>query len=133
MDDRARAILDEARETLHRVRNVRVEHRDHPGEYWSRPKPEPEPAPVHRTTDAETARWEAHIDDRISAAINQHVEISREIMAQALASERKRHRAEVEKLDLRLSALLAEVTERQTIDTAAIIDLPMLPRSQRRA
>ena len=48
MDDRARAILDEAYETLHRVRNVTVERRDisQPDvlESWRAGMPEKEPA-----------------------------------------------------------------------------------------
>jgi hypothetical protein len=136
MDERARKIFDEAYATLDRVRDVRVEHRSHhndPLTRWAAGMPKkPEPEPVHqtRTTDAEVQRWERHISDQIAAAINQHRDIWREVMAQALANERKLHRAEIAKLDLRLSALLAELSKKQSIDTAAIIDLPMLPRSR---
>ena len=74
MDEHARAILAEARETLHRIRDIRVEHRDHGAEYWSRPEPERDDGYnrtiKHRTTDAETTlRWQKWIDDRIVAAV----------------------------------------------------------------
>ena len=35
MDDRARAILDEAREALERLADIKVERRDQSADYWS--------------------------------------------------------------------------------------------------
>ena len=101
--DEARAVLAEARENVERLADMEVGHRSHgpdPLTQWrhNMPEPEPRPTPVRRTTDAEALRWQNYIDGQIAAAINRHTEVWREVMAQALASERKRHRAEVEKL-----------------------------------
>ena len=60
MDDRARAILDEAYETLHRVRNVTVERRDisQPDvlELWRAGMPEKEPEKEPAMTAGKIAR-----------------------------------------------------------------------------
>jgi hypothetical protein len=65
MDERAREILDQARETLHRVRDVRVEHRDHGADYWSRPTPAPAPTPQPRSPTS--AEIEALVDSKLAA------------------------------------------------------------------
>ncbi|MGO4506021.1 hypothetical protein AB4Z51_03305 [Bradyrhizobium sp. 2TAF36] len=106
------------------------------------PKPAPEPAARARTlTDAEASRWQSYIDGKISAALAEHTELHREVLAAAIAHERKLHRAEVEKLrdehDLRLSALL-QATEKLERglggDRAAdVIDMPNPLRGARRA
>jgi hypothetical protein len=138
--DEAKAILDEARETLERTAHITVERRDHSAEYWSRPEPKPDPVSVQRrTTDAEAARWQNYIDGKIADAINRHAEIWREVIAQALASERQRHRCEIGKLDLRLSGLLAEVTKRQAIEAAErgehgdVVEVPQFLERRRHA
>ena len=97
MDAEARrAILDQARETLHRIRDVKVERRDHSGEYWKRPTPAPAPEPVRRTlTDSETLRWQKWIDDRIVAAVVGYHEskqmrpVTREVLRGLVAELRK--------------------------------------------
>jgi hypothetical protein len=123
----------ESLEALERTASIKVEYRDHDDDgmlsRWSRTMP-PKPAPPT------VEEVEAIVADRVSAAISEHNDVWREVIAQALASERQRHRGVVEQLDLRLSALLSEVTKRQTVEAEprdGIIDLPMLPRSARRA
>ena len=140
------AILDQARATLHRVRDVRVERRDHGAEYWERPEPAPAPAPQpHQPTVAEiealrSQDWARFVDGRITATIAAHDELWRDVHGAVIAEERKRWRTEVEKLrsehDLRISALLSEVEklQRGIGDRSEVIDLPALPmRSARRA
>jgi Zn-dependent protease with chaperone function len=139
MDANAKKVFADAYATLDRVAHVEVEprnHHDDPLTRWAAGMPkQPEPTPVSQArtlTDAEVSRWQAYVSDQIAAAIKQHAEVWREVMARALASERQRHRAEIAKLDLRISASLAEVSKRQAVD-AAIIDLPKLPLRGRRA
>jgi hypothetical protein len=139
-DEIRKAAFAEAKaqsyETLDRVRDIEVTLRAYHDDdgmltSWSRNMP-PKPKPVPPPTIAEI---EALVDGKISAAINQHKEIWRDVLAQALASERQRHRAEVEKLrsehDLRIAALLqaTEKLERGLSGdrSAEVIDLPALP------
>jgi hypothetical protein len=116
------------------------------------PKPEPErherqASPNERLTDAEAARWRAGIE----ASIHRHMEsVAAEVAKQLTAAdvermilgyfrnptvldqqgkfvsdERKLWRAEIEKLDLRLSALLSELSKRQTVlESSDIVPLP---------
>jgi hypothetical protein len=135
--DEARAILAEARETLEQTADIEVGHRSHGPDAlqsWRRGMPKPESSSHNeniqrrKLTDAESLRiskqWQAYIDDRIAATL----EPLRAAIGVVVAQERQAHGAEIEKLDLRLSALLAEVTKRQTIAEAAgeVIDLPAL-------
>jgi hypothetical protein len=79
MDDRARAILDQARETLHRVRDVRVEHRSHDDDalqQWRAGMPTERPTTL------------ADIDRKIA----EHREVWLEVHGRVIASERHRHR-----------------------------------------
>jgi hypothetical protein len=101
---------------------VEVEARDDDDDAlvsWHRNMPQPEPArherhaSRERLTDSESQRWQAYIESRIAAAIKQHGEIWREITAQAIAHERQLFRAELAKVDLRLSALIGELTKRR--------------------
>jgi hypothetical protein len=98
MDDRARAILDQARETLERTADIKVEHRDHAADYWQRPTPEPATQKAvndRLLTDAETLRWQRWIDDRIVAAVVGYHEsqqmrpITREVLKGLVAEIRK--------------------------------------------
>src|SRR5260370_14806955 len=93
MDDRARAILDEARETLHRVRNVEVQYRDHDDDAllkWRSGMPTERPVTL------------ADVEQKIA---EQRV-ITREVMAAAIAHERKARRAEMNELHTVLRDLL---------------------------
>jgi hypothetical protein len=93
MNERAQAILDEARATLARTAHIEVEHRVHRTDGLltehsvNMPKQEvlppqrslavaaPDAAPPPPTlTDAETLRWKNWIDDRIVAGIVAHHE-----------------------------------------------------------
>ena len=139
MDDRARAIMDQARETLHRVRDVKVEHRsDHDDALtgWRRGMP-----PAERSVT---------LDD-VDARIAEEREISDELHGRLLSSERRRHRealaAEIAKLEQRHHSEMRELREvlrdlLRSTDAlersfsrggAEVIDLPVLPlRGQRR-
>lgn len=83
----------------------------------------------------------ADVEAIVDEKINRHTEIWRDVMGQVIAHERKRHRAEVEKLrsehDLRIGGLLKSVEKlkRGTCDRGEVIDLPALPipRSRRYA
>ena len=58
------------------------------------------------------------VEQKIAAPLAAHDALWRDVHRAVIAEERKRRRAEIAKLDLRLSALLAEVTKRQTVDAA---------------
>ena len=135
-------ILAQARETLARTAHIKVEARsydDDPLTRWAAGMPKkPEPAPISQArtlTDAETARWQAYVSDEIKRALAEYTELHREVLGAALAHDRKLHRAEVEKLDLRLSGLLAGITIEKAAERreADIIDLPNALRSVRHA
>ena len=129
--DEARAILNQARETLEQTADIKVERREY-REQWQRPGSEPEPV-QRKLTDAVSARLMTEIDRRIAAAkaeveqtIGEHRAATAEWIrasAQAIVLERK-HRDEH---DLRISALLAEVEKMQRGLDAKVIDLPALP------
>jgi hypothetical protein len=135
--DRARAESCEILERLERnAAAVEVEARDDSDDAlvsWSRGMPQPEPerrerrASSEKLTDSESARWQRYIDGAITAANAQRDKLWREVLGAVVAEVRKQMRAEIAgelaKLDLRLSALLAEVTKRQ-IESAAVFQLP---------
>jgi hypothetical protein len=148
MDDRARAILDEARETLHRVRNVTVERRDSSAEYWQRPEPAPEPGPQPRqpsVAEIEMLRsqdWTRFVDGRINAAFEARAwrdDARQDAIGGALSEIRKQLRAEFqEQLGQLRADLVIEKAHGSKLDSVSpiseVIDLPALPlRSQRRA
>ena len=150
IDSEARAIFDRARLMLNpeacretiaveKAAQPRVHRDDGYSCDWaaSMLKAEPERPSSHHgktgqnLTNSETARWQAYVSEQIADAINRHAELHREVLGAALAHERKLHRAEVERLDLRLSALLAEVIKKQAVADGGVVKLPMLPlRSQ---
>ena len=90
------------------------------------PKPEPPPLPSRTFTDAEIATMLADLPRALTPA-----EIKRMIddaitdpdrldaHGKIISDERKRWRAEIAKLELRLDALTHEITKRQTIEAAA--------------
>jgi hypothetical protein len=140
MDANAKKVFAEAYATLDRVAHIEVEprsHHDDPLTRWAVGMPkQPEPTPVSQArtlTDAETARWQAYVSDEIKRALAEYTELHREVLGAALAHERKLRRAEVEQLDLRLSALLGEVTKKQAVADGGVVELPALPlRASRR-
>ncbi|MBR0732417.1 hypothetical protein JQ595_27065 [Bradyrhizobium japonicum] len=103
MDDRARAIFDEARETLARVADVTVEHRDHDDDgyltSWSRNMPK-KPAPP----------TVAEVEAMIASRIAEHTEIRNDVHGRVIAAERKRWRVEVEQLRNELGELRADLS-----------------------
>ena len=124
--------MDEARETLHRIRDVRVEYRDHGAEYWQRPAkatPEMGVSDSH-LTDAETLRWQNYIDGKISAAIAARDEFWRDVFGAVIAEERKKMRAEVQE---RIGLLRADLTIEKAAERGDVVELPALPLRNRRA
>jgi hypothetical protein len=137
MNARAKAIFDEARASLNRIRDVKVEPRscqddDDALVQWRRGMPEREPS----MTAAATAKM-------IGSALAQHQEIQREVAGKVIAHERQLHRAETDRLNRKLDELLScfnnllkatDALERSfSRDRGAeVIDLPALPLRNRR-
>lgn len=98
-NNRARRILDEARETLARTASVRVEHRSHRDEddalvAWRAGMPK-QSAPV----------TPADIDEKIA----EHRRIWLEVHGRVIASERQRHRAALATVRTEFAADLAKL------------------------
>ena len=131
MDERARAIFEEARETLARVADVEVEYRFHDDDGmlspWSRGMPK-KPAPPPPLTVADVERKIADGLPGVAAVIHMVRTALRREFADEIAKVKSEH-------DLHRAALLAEIEKLQRGiggDRAAeVIDLPMLPRSRR--
>jgi hypothetical protein len=117
-------------EALARTANVRVEHRDHSGEYWSRPKPAPAPVPqAHQPTVAEIEMLRSQdctrfVDSRIEAhakANEWHHEATLEAIGQALAEERKRMRAEIQE---QIGLVRADISIEKAAERGDVVELP---------
>jgi hypothetical protein len=137
MDDEARrAAFAEAKarslETLERVADVTVEHRDHSGEYWERPKPAPVPTPQPRSptvAEIEMQRsrdWTAFVDSRIEHALAERAwrdEARMEATGKALGEIRKQLRAEIQEQIglLRADITIEKAAERREAD---VVELP---------
>jgi hypothetical protein len=140
MDKHAQTILDEARETLHRIRDVKVEHRDHSGEYWER-RPEPKPAPIPQPrslTDAEAQRWQTYIDNAIAAAFEARAwrdDARRDAIADFVADVRKQLRAEFQEQlgSLRADVTIQKAAERRDHDGGEVVDMIEPMERKRRA
>jgi hypothetical protein len=107
MDDRARAILDEARETLQRIAHIKVERRDHSADYWSRPPKQEAPAPQPRqpsVAEVEAMRaadWTRFVDSRIDRANAARDDYWRDVLGGLVSEVRKQLRAEIAKAQTR--------------------------------
>jgi hypothetical protein len=103
MDDRARAILDEARETLERLADIKVERRDQSADYWSQPKPAPAPLrQPHQPTVAEiemqrSQDWTRFVDSRIERANAARDDYWRDVLGALVSEVRRQLRAEIAK------------------------------------
>ena len=152
MDDRARAIFDEARETLARTADVRVERRAYHDDdallAWRRDMPEPEPTPTAAATETRvTPRVVATVIHEVRqqlrgefsgslAKLRKLVAEDRTLARHELNRQRADHdrqrasmlaeiehqRAKIAALELRVEALTHEASKR-TID-GRVIDLP---------
>jgi hypothetical protein len=109
MDDRARAraIFDEARETLQRLADIKVERRDQSADYWSQPKPAPAPLrQPHQPTVAEiemqrSQDWTRFVDSRIERANAARDDYWRDVLGALVSEVRKQLRAEIAKAQTR--------------------------------
>jgi hypothetical protein len=137
MDERARAIFDEARETLHRIRGVTVERRDHDAEYWQRPEPKPAARNVvidHVLTDAEAQRWQTYIADQIERANSARDDYWRDVLGSLISEVRKQLRSEI---SAEVGLLRADVeiqtkaAERRDHDRGEVVDM-VQPLERRR-
>ncbi|MDN3279101.1 hypothetical protein QWJ07_32890 [Frankia sp. RB7] len=141
MHERARRIFDEARAALARTADVVVEHRVHDDDgmltEWSRNMPKKAPPPTMEQVEAKIADAQVGTDSKIAAALAAHDELWHDVIGMLIAGERKKMRAEVQKLreehDLRISALLqgTEKLERGLGDRGAVVELPNPLRSRR--
>jgi len=99
MNDRARAILDEARETLERLADIKVDRRDQSADYWSQPKPapahlrQPSQATVAEIEMQRSQDWTQFVDSRIEQANAARDDYWRDVDI------RKQLRAELAKVD----------------------------------
>ena len=104
MNDRARAILDEARETLERLADIKVELRDQSADCWSQPKPAPAPLrQSHQPTVAEiemqrSQDWTRFVDSRIERANAARDDYWRDVLGALVSEVRKQLRAEIAKV-----------------------------------
>jgi Zn-dependent protease with chaperone function len=62
------------------------------------------------------AEIEALADRRVAALLAQYREVEADVIGAALSHERKRHAAELARLELRVDARLHEITKRQAIE-----------------
>jgi hypothetical protein len=148
--DRARArSLDLLERTEHAAaENVTAEPRDDDDDVllsWRRGMPEPEPerherrASREKLTDSEAARWQTYIDGKIAAANAERDKLWRDVLGAVVAEVRKQLRAEItaavgsvwhensaeiEKVDLRLMALIGELTKRRIETPNSVFQLP---------
>ena len=106
MNDRARAILDEARETLERLADIKVDRRDQSADYWSQPKPapahlrQPSQATVAEIEMQRSQDWTRFVDSRIERANAARDDYWRDVLGALVSEVRKQLRAEIAKVAL---------------------------------
>jgi hypothetical protein len=136
MDARAKAIFDEARATLHRVRDVEVEYRNHEdGDHltaWSRGMPKKPPPPTIEQVRQEIADALAKQPRALTAPdVRQMIDdtfldpVRIDSHGKLISDERKRWRAEIARLELSIDALVRAETKRiEAAERGDVIDLP---------
>jgi hypothetical protein len=139
MDERARAILDEARAALDRTAHVVVEHRDHDDDdalarYRRAPEPKLSADDVTKMIRVELAKMPRALTvDDVERVLAAHSVLTPKaaatIIGEVRAELRREFTAEIDRLksefDLRLSALLqaTDKIERGLSDRAEVIDM----------
>ncbi|MDA9400776.1 hypothetical protein [Bradyrhizobium sp. CCBAU 45389] len=127
MDERARAIFDEARATLARTAHVKVEYRSHRDDGyssdWAKGMP-PKPAPP---TIEEVRR-------EIAAALAEHDEVWREVHGAVIAQERKLWRDEVARMTEEIGLLRSGLAVAKAHDgqgRSEVVEVPQLLERRR--
>ncbi|MCA1415286.1 hypothetical protein I6F30_29765 [Bradyrhizobium sp. NBAIM20] len=140
MDERAQAILDDARETLARLADVKVERRVHRDDGfstdWARGMP-PKPAPpTMAEVEAKIADAVTELETFVRREITtakaehqaEHETLWLDVFGAAIAEERKRRRAEVgdeiEKLRAELAELRADLTIAKAHARGEVVEVP---------
>ncbi|MBR0746196.1 hypothetical protein JQ582_19885 [Bradyrhizobium japonicum] len=144
MDERAQAILDDARETLARIADVRVERRVHRDDGfstdWARGMP-PKPAPptmaeveakIADELDKQATELQTFVRRAITTAKAEHQAEHEglwiDVFGAAIAEERKRRRAEVgadiEQLRVELAELRADLTIAKAHARGDVVEVP---------
>ncbi len=145
-DERRRAILDEARETLERLADFEVENREHnPRDPLLRSRPPSEPVRRERPLDTrpttsgeehDWSGWESWLAARLATERQLVLDAVGEAIGQLLEGERKATTVLANELhDVKLEAAklgneVATLREALAVERAAVLDLPS-PLSRR--